>query len=345
MSSEEKNAPPSQRKLSKARDKGQVPASADLVGAIVSIIGILYVLGAWPGYLDVVLGSLRNAADVMRDPTEDKLIEGFSGLVGDLMRVMVPLFVIVSSAGLLANIVTKKGIVFSLHPITPDFTRVDPVTGMTRLFSKRNMIDLIAVLLRCTFWFLVAIFLIWFALPSLIMSPVCALPCIGEVTYSLIRDLMIVAIAMLLVFGFIDYLIQQKIFMDEQKMTKTEVKQERKEQQGSPEMTSHRKREHRRLLQGAGGQKAVRSASIIFVASDEAVALVFDPNTDPIPTIVAMGRGKHAETIMKVAERSKIAVEIDPEVTLELLKCKTGEIIPERLFRPVAYALVRHGCV
>jgi len=285
--------------------------------------------------------------DLMANPSEDNMTKGLFQMMKLLGQVLIPLLVIVSAVGLMANIITKKGIIFSLDPIMPDFSRIDPFAGFERLFAKRNMIDLAVVLVRCTFWFSVSVALIWFAMPEIVMSPVCELSCIGLLSYDLIKKLAVIAVAMLLIFGVFDFFLQHYLFMEQQKMSQSEVKQERKEQQGSPEIVSHRKREHRKMAMGAGGgRNAAKMATIIFAsATDEAVAIMFDAVNDPIPTVIAKGKGKASTQIMKTAAMMRIPVEVDPETTLELIKVKVGEIVPERLFRPVAFALVRHGCV
>lgn len=345
--SEEKNAPPSQRKLNKAREKGQVASSADLVSALILVVGFIVVYSSWSGYVQVVIATLRNVFDLMRSPSEDNMTKGLFQMMKLMAQVVVPLLIIVSATGFMANIITKKGMIFSLDPIIPDFSRVDPFAGFERLFAKRNMIDLAVVLVRCTFWFSVTVAIIWFALPQIMMSPICELPCIGILSYDLIGKLVVISLLMLLVFGAFDFFLQQYLFIDQQKMSHSEVKQERKEQQGSPEVVSHRKREHRKMAMGAGGGKnAARMATLIFAsATEEAVAILFDAVNDPIPIVIARGSGKNAAQIMKTANVMKIPVEIDQETTMQLMKVKVGEIVPERLFRPVAFALVRHGCV
>lgn len=345
--SEEKKAPPSQRKLSKAREKGQVPASADLVSAMILIVGIIVVYTSWTSYLQIVLATLRSVFDLMLNPADDNMSKGLSQMMSLIGQVIIPLLIIVSATGFMGNIITKKGIVFSLNPIIPDFTRIDPFSGFERILAKRNFIDLAVVLVRCTIWFSISGVLIWFVLPELAMSPVCALPCIGPISYDIIQKLVLIALLMLIVFGVADYFVQVYLFMDQQKMSHSEIKQERKEQQGSPEIVSHRKKEHRRMAMGAGGGKnATKMATLVFAsASDEAVALLFDAQNEPIPIVIAKGKGKSSATIMKTASVMKIPVEVDGETTAQLLKIKVGDIVPEKLFRPVAYALVRHGCV
>jgi type III secretion protein U len=345
--SEEKNAPPSQRKLNKAREQGQVASSADFVSAMILLVGFIVVYSSWTGYVHVVLATLRNVFDLMANPSEDNMTKGLFQMMKLLGQVLVPLLIIVSATGFMAHIITKKGLIFSLDPVLPDISRIDPFAGFGRLFAKRNMIDLAVVLVRCIFWFSVSVAVIWFAMPEIVMSPVCELSCIGLLSYDLVKKLVVIALVMLIIFGALDFLLQQYLFIEQQKMSHSEVKQERKEQQGSPEIVSHRKREHRKMAMGAGGgRNAAKMATIIFAsATDEAVAIMFDAVNDPIPTVIAKGKNKAATQIMKTASVMRIPVEVDPETTLQLIKVKVGDIVPERLFRPVAFALVRHGCV
>lgn len=339
--SEEKNLPPSQRKLRKLREKGQVASSSDFVTALIFAFGIVVVLAMWPRYVEVFTGSMRLALDGTR-----RTGQGLSSLLlADIARmifdVLLPLLIVVAAAGFIGHVAFKKGLIVSFDPIKPDMKRLNPTEGFKRIFAFRNGVDFGLVLLRSLVWFITAGVVIWWALPVILMSPTCELPCVATTGLDLIRTLMIIATILLIVIGLIDLPLQTFMFLREQKMSKTEFKREMKEEQGSPEFVGHRKEQHKSFAAG-GGITGVRGMTLVFSSSDHVVAIRFDQNSEPVPIIVAKGTGTHGDSILDTAQAMGVPVEVEPMVARELSLVGIGGMVPERLFSPVAMALVRH---
>jgi type III secretion protein U len=229
----------------------------------------------------------------------------------------------------------------AFEPLKPDMKRLNPMEGFKRIFSFRNGVDFGLVLVRSCIWFIAAGVVMWWALPAILMSPTCELPCVATTGLDLIRTLMIIAIIMLIVVGLIDLPLQTFMFLREQKMSKTEFKREMKEEQGAPEFVGHRKEQHKSFAAG-GGVTGVRGMTLVFASSDHVVAIRFDQNSEPVPIIVAKGTGTHGDSILDTAQAMQVPVEADPMVARELSLVGIGGMVPERLFGPVAMALVRH---
>lgn len=338
---EEKNLPPSQRKLKKAREKGQVASSQDFVSGLIFTFGIIVVLAMWPRYLEVFTGSLRLALDNLNRPFAQSGPQVFSDLFTLIFQALMPLLVVVAAVGFVGHVAHKKGLIFSFDPVKPDFNKLNPVEGFTKIFSFRNAVDFGVVLLRSLIWLVVSGLVIWLALPQIVMSPGCGLPCVTTAGFDLIKTLVIIAIILIIVIGILDLPLQTFMFLRDQKMSRSELKREMKEQEGSPEFAGHRKEQHR-LIASGGGATGMRVASLIFVSSGEAVAIRYDANAQPVPIIVAKGKGVNADPILKAAELLDIPVVVDPYLAGELVNVGIGGMVPERLFTPVALALVKH---
>jgi type III secretion protein U len=338
---EEKNLPASQRKLRKAREKGQTASSTDFVNSLALAAGIIVLMISWPRYLDVFTGSMRLALDNAVRPSQGDGIKAVLSVFVLIGEVVTPLLVAVAATGFLGHIIHKKGLILSLDPIKPDFNKLNPAQGFTRIFSVKNGAEFLIALARCLFWFVVSGLIVWYAMPQVIMSSSCDLPCVSTVAVDLIKRLVIVAIIMVIVLGLLDLPFQIFMFMREQKMSRTEMKHEMKEQEGSPEFAGHRRDQHRQMA--SGGRMGVKGAAIVIVSSGEAIAIAYDAETQPVPIIVAKGKGVHADPILKAAELMGTPIEIDPRLAAELSKIGVGNMVPEREFNPVAMALVRHG--
>jgi type III secretion protein U len=168
------------------------------------------------------------------------------------------------------------------------------------------------------------------------------LPCVSATGLDLIRTLIIIAIILLIVIGLIDLPIQTMLFLREQRMSKTEYKREMKEEEGAPEFVSHRKEQHRTFAAGGGGT-GIRGMTLIFTSSEHVVGIRYDSKTDPVPIIVVKGAGANGDSILQSAQIMGVPVEPDPFVANELSRVGIGGMVPERLFNPVAMALVRHA--
>lgn len=339
---EEKNLPPSQRKLRKLREKGQVASSSDFVSALIFAFGLVVIVAMWPQYVQVFTSGMRLALDGTRQPGTGVPTIVLMDLARLTIDVLLPLLIAVGSAGVLGHMAFKKGLIVSFEPLKPDMKRVNPAEGFKRIFSFRNGVDFGLVLLRSMIWFIAAGVIAWFALPEILMAPVCELPCVATTGLEFIRKLLVLAIILLIVIGLIDLPLQTFMFMREQRMSKTEFKREMKEEQGAPEFVSHRKEQHRSFAAG-GGVTGIKGMTLVFASSDHVVAIRFDQNSEPVPIIVAKGQGTHGDHILDTAQAMQVPVEPNPMVAQELSKVGIGGMVPERLFGPVAMALVRHG--
>lgn len=339
--SQEKSLQPSQRKLRKAREKGQVASSADFVKAVSLAAGSLVVLVSWPGYTELFTGSFRLVLDAALRPASGGTLKSLMSILGLVGQALMPLLVIVVCVGFVAHIVHKRGLVFSIHPILPDFSRINPGEGFKTIFSIKNSAEFGIALLRCLAWFAVAGLITWYAAPQLVVASICELPCVSATAIGLIQKLVIVALLFLIVSGLLDLPFQSFMFLQQQKMSRTEMKHERKESEGSPEFSGHRRDLHRQMAAG-GGAVGMKAASIVIVSSGEAVAIRYDAQAQPVPIVVAKGKGIHADALIAVAEKAGTPVETDPRLAIVLSRIAIGANVPESEFNALALALFRH---
>jgi type III secretion protein U len=336
---EQKDLPASQRKLRKAREQGEVANSADFVTALGFTAGLIYLLMSWPKVVTAFSSAFRVALDRSATGTQGSMVQTLVGVLSMTGDFIVPLMVIVASAALAGHIIHKKGFVFSMTPITPNFSRIDPTAGFQRIFSMRNGLEFLISVVRIAIWLTIAAALVWFALPDVLTISECGQACIGVVAWSLTKKILIVAVILLILFGVLDLPLQIFLFLRDQRMSRSEFKREFKEQEGSPEMAGARKEQHRQMASGSGS----RSATLVVMSSHEVVALQYDPVSQPIPIVLAKAAGRAADPILKAAELGQIPLEVDPRLARELFRVGIGGIVPEKEFNAVATALVRHG--
>ncbi len=352
--SEEKTLDPTDHKLQKAREKGQVASSADFVGGLSVAAGICYLIFAWPSItasatrmLDLAMFSIVNSGP-------ERGLAVFLTMVFELGYVVAPFIMVIVFVGVLANILEKQGIPFSLHPVTPDFAKINPGEGLKKLFARRNMTEFATSFVKICIWFAFTGLFLWLFIGPILSSPFCSIGCVMESALGLGLIIVAIAVIMLAATGLLDLPLQTMLFNHEQKMGHKEMKQEMKEILGSPEFKSHRRKEHRKLLNKSSkdgkasgeirdGKKGV---SAIIRGFDAAVGIYFHPVEADVPVVIARYSGASFAKKMTEAESRGIPVEYDQSLMNDLLKTvDVGRVIRERHFEKVAKVLIRSGAL
>lgn len=353
--SEEKTLDPSEHKLRKAREKGQVASSADFVSGMSVTVGICYLLFAWPS----ITASLTRLFDLsifsIQRSDPERGLAVFLTLVFEIGYVISPFILAIIITGILANILEKQGIPFSTHPIKPDFSKINPGSGLKKLFSKRNATEFAVSFVKLVVWFSLSGLFVWLLLQTILASLYCSIGCVVDSATSLGLFIVVTAVTMLAFLGLMDLPLQRALFNHEQKMGHKEMKQELKDILGSPEFKGHRKREHQKLV--SGGESAAGSASgkiadgqagmsAIIRGFDVAIAIFFHKEHADVPVVVARYKGTQLASKMDEAEKMGIYIGYDHELASDIFKSvDNGSIVRERHFEKVARILVQSGAI
>jgi flagellar biosynthetic protein FlhB len=339
---QERTEEPTPRRLQKAQDDGQVARSPELLTSVV-LLGSLVSIGAFgvPRIGRLAAEQLYAAGAGLRLAPLD--VDGASILVRQsataTLLVLVPVLLAIAVPALAMGTLQARG-VLSAKPITPDLSRLSPLKGFGRLLGG----DAVATLLKATAKVVILGVVTWLALDA-IWPTLAALPgaSAGAVTEAarvvIIRVVGITGLAFLVLAG-ADYAWQLRQHRAKLRMTRQEIVQEHREDQGDPMLRSRRRSialdlSRRRMLQD------VKSATVVVVnPTSIAVALRYDPASDGAPVIVAMGRRKLAERIRETARKAGIPVVQNIPVARALIAGgKVGKPIPAALYAAVAEVL------
>ncbi len=345
-SSEEKNLPPTEQKLRKVRKKGQVAGSADLVAAMMVIAGIIVTYFSAPSFFHLYNALTTYGISFIYTPSTTIEAELLLFAGKGIMVALAPLIVILIIVIVLANILHKKGIIFSIHPIKPDFNRINPAKGIKRLFSVRNASEFGVSMFRIIIWFAVAIFIIWIGLPDLIASPICGAGCLVASIISIAQWLFIFATILLIAAALIDLPMQVALFRREQRMGVSELKRERKDSYGSPEVKKRRREIALEALSQAGDKVIADSPGILLYGEGKLVEIRYLRGKTPLPIVYEKAEGEAAKRILEQAKIKARPIEIMGEVVVDIhTSVRRGAPILHRHFGHVAAALVKHGLV
>ena len=333
--SEEKNLPPSIKKLRDARKKGQLPKSKEMVSAAVSVVALLYVIGRGGSFVAIAGKSLDAAGDLAGDTWQDALPVLLPQLMAAAEGFVLPLLALLVMTALLTAIISNGGVSFASDPVTPKMERIDPVAGLGRLFSLRNLMEAIKIVTKLALVAVTAALLLRGSIQALVELPSCGVECMPSVTYALFRPLILFACLLFLVIGGLDLWLQRFLFRRDMRMTQSELKRDRLDTNGNPMIRQLHRREQQASMQKRI-RTGMRNATFVIRSGDTALALRYAPPDTQVPVLVAKATNEGVAIMLEEARRFSLPELFDSE-TVEQLKARiqVGKLIPKDLFPSV----------
>ena len=343
--SEEKTLPPSEQKLRKAREKGQVANSADFVTALMMMTGVIIIYYSSHSFTELYNALFLRGISIMNGASHADLAAQLLILIKGMLTSLAPLGLVLIIVAMIANILFKKGIPFSMDPIKPDFSKISPGKGLKNMLKMKNMIEFGIALFRVFVWVVASIFIIYLWYSDLINAPICGAGCLASVTTSIAQSLFITASILLIASGMADMPVQVALFKKDQKMSRSEQKREHKENQGSPEIKSARRQLNQEAAQETS-HDLNDTQGLLITGDDCVVEIKYVQGKTAIPIVVNKADGAEARTILEQARANALPVEYLGDVANDIFK-KTGKNRPiyQTHFNEVAAALVKHEMI
>ena len=340
-SSQDRSLPATERKLQKARTDGQAARSRDLSHLAILGTGAACLLVFTPQMFDQLLRAMEqqlvfDATTVQATGSMLTRLQGMSvvGLVASAV------FSIVISAAALLSAIGAGGWVFSFKPITPQFNRLNPISGTANLFSKQQMANVLKMVLMTAILSAVA----WkymngsiekVAMLVLQPSPVA----IRHVANWLTAGMGLLLLVVFLV-AMVDVPLQAFFFKDRLKMSHQEVKQEHKESEGSPEVKGRMRQRQREIADRASITAVPKADFVVMNPTHYAVALKYDEQTMSAPQVISKGTDLIALKIRELAKSHDVPVLESPVLARALYAhAELDQAIPAQLYTAVAQVL------
>jgi len=336
----ERSEAPSAKRREDFRKKGQVAQSKEVQTAALFTITLLF----WLFYLPEFWGKITELVFAIWQATGDfevtpaSVITLTAFLLQQTGILLAPLFALVLLVAF-ASSLFQFGWLLTAKPLIPDFSKLDPIKGMGRFFSKKSLVELVKSLLKVT---LIA----WVAYTTILDNVEEALilvdTSIGATLGYLARiaGLILAKIcAVLILIAFLDLLFVRWEMEEKMKMTKQEVKEEYKESEGDP----HIKAQIRQIQQAMARKRMMaevpKADVVVTNPTDLAVVISYTAGEMDAPRVVAKGADHLALKIREIAREQGVPVIENPPVARLLHKLELGEHIPEELFKVVAEIL------
>lgn len=336
----DKTEKPSPERLRKAREKGQFLVSRGLMSAIQFIVAIVLLDGIVTGWRNTLV---RTAPQLLNHAISADMSEADLPILlrNIFLQNAVPLvlfFGALFGVTLAAHLgISKLG--FSIQRLNPSFERLSPIGKLKELPGQNLKSALEAVILLAALASSINSLLEENGAALLRMSLESTASAVGQMSLS-IHSLLWKAAYLFVVFGAVDLARQQRKYMSQLKMSKQEIKEEHKQQQGDPQTRSRIRRMRRDLLRKRMMQDVATATAVVVNPTHFAVAIRYDVETMASPLVVAKGKNWIALRIRQIAVENQIPVIENPPLARALYDAvEVGRSISPEFYKAIAEIL------
>lgn len=340
-SDQEKTESPSLQRLEKAREEGQVLQSRELGTFVVLMAGgaTLWWMASGLGQTmsQIVRSGLQFDPGVARDTSY--AMDQLSVQFFDAALALLPFLGVVVLATV-ASPLLLRGWLFSTKAFAPNFKRLNPMSGIKRMFSSQGLIELVKAMAKAGLLGGVAVWLIWTNLGSIVSlsleSPTNAIQHMGD----LIGKIFLLISGAMIFIVVIDLPYQIWSFYNKLKMTKEQLRQENKESEGDPHVKARIRAQQREMSRRRMMSEIPTADVVVTNPTHYAVALKYSEGKMGAPRVVAKGADAVAARIREMAAEHNIPMLEAPPLARALFRhTELGDEIPATLYAAVAEVL------
>lgn len=343
----EKTEEPTAKKLQDARKEGQVAKSKEVTSAF-ELLAFFIVLYVWVEYMGTFfVGDMYDVYSQI--PEYVKMYDGyiqdqtFSAIfVQSMLRIlltMAPFLLVGFMVAFLTNVLQVKWRP-TTKPLQPKFSKLNPINGFKRFFSVNSLVELVKSLLKLGLIGYVVYSYLRDNMPSLYLFYDISLNQGIMQIGTLVVNLGIRISLFYMIIAVLDYVYQKVKFKKDMKMTKQEVKDEYKNQEGDPQIKSKQRQRMQEASRRRMMQQLPQADVVITNPTHYAVAIKYDPELYDAPYVIAKGADYLAQKIRETAKENHIEiVENKPLARMLYANVDVGSVVPPELYQAVAEVL------
>lgn len=343
----EKTEEPTAKKKQDTRKDGKVPKSKELSSGV-ELIALFLILKFWVGHMGENFMKLFNEI-YEKMPAYTTYWNGrivkedyrvlFNNIYLELLKQMLPFFVVGIVIAIGINMLQFKFQV-STKPLKPKFSKLNPISGAKRLFSKDKIIELLKSIAKIVLIMAIVYSTIkddWVYLVQFYGMPLNqAIELIGNIVIDMGLKISLV----FMIVAFADLFYQRRKFNNDIKMTKQEVKDEYKNAEGDPQIKGKIRAKMREASQRRMMQDVPKADVVITNPTHYAVAIRYDAATGSAPVVLAKGADYVAQKIKEIARENNVEiVENKPLARMLYANVDIGQEVPPELYQAVAEVL------
>lgn len=343
----EKTEPATQKKLDDARKEGQVAKSKEIANGL-GLLALFLVLKFWVGNMGNSFLETFSAI-YNRIPSITKLLGGtaperemqilFNHSIQQLIIILLPIFLVGFVVALLSDLLQVKWKP-TAKPLKPKLSKLNPISGFKKIISPNSLVELIKSVAKIlligymAYSFLQDYYQYIFLLYDISLMQ--AIIFLGQI----VTDLGVRISAVYMILALADFAYQKFKFKEDMKMSKQEVKEEYKNQEGDPQIKGKIRQKMREISQRRMMQALPQADVVITNPTHYAVAIQYDASRFTAPIVLAKGQDFLARRIKEIARENHIEiVENKPLARMLYANVEVGEAIPPELYQAVAEVL------
>ena len=343
----EKTEQPTAKKLDDARKEGQVAKSQEIATAftLLALFVIIRVIYPFMGtnfqtLFERVYNNIPNVARTYDGMLPVAYIRSIlTNAILTMLLISAPFFIVAFIIAFLSDLV-QVGFKPTGKPLQPKLSKLNPISGMKKIFSARKLFDLGKSILKLVVMGAVIFSFFTGRTESLFLLYDMPLKQAIGLMGNLIIDLGLRIAAAYMVIAFIDLIYQRRKFNKDMMMTKKEVKDEYKNSEGDPQVKGAQKRRMMEASRRRMMQQLPQADVVITNPTHYAVAIKYDADESDAPVVVAKGADYLAQKIKEIARDNKVEiVENKPLARMLYANVEVGEMVPPELYKAVAEVL------
>lgn len=343
----EKTEQPTQKKLDDARKEGQVAKSQEIATAfsLLALFVIIRVIYPFLGtnfqtLFERVYNNIPNVARTYDGMLPIAYIRSIlSNAILTMFLMSAPFFIVAFIIAFVSDLV-QVGFKPTAKPLQPKLSKLNPISGMKKIFSARKLFDFLKSILKLAVMAVVIYSFFTGRTESLFLLYDMPLKQAIGLMGNLIIDLGFRIAAAYMIIAFIDLIYQRRKFNKDMMMTKKEVKDEYKNSEGDPQVKGAQKRRMMEASRRRMMQQLPQADVVITNPTHYAVAIKYDADEADAPVVVAKGADYLAQKIKEIAKDNKVEiVENKPLARMLYANVEVGEMVPPELYKAVAEVL------
>ncbi|HEX3601578.1 MAG TPA: flagellar biosynthesis protein FlhB [Lacipirellulaceae bacterium] len=324
-----------------AREKGQVVFSQDLASAAMLMLGAMLLMmlgGALMQYcVQLLRHNLGDVADLRA--AQENFVSEWVHIGYTLAAVLLPILGMMMLGGVLSSVL-QVGLLWTPDRIMPDISRINPASGLKRIFSVSGTARLGFGLVKVLLVSVVAFAVLWMRWGEVMRSTGLDTPQFAKFLVSITLSTVLWIGLLLVLLAILDYGLQRWKFEQDLRMTHQEVREEMRNVQGDPQIVARRRAIQRQMVLNRISASVPKADVIVTNPTELSIAIQYDPKEMAAPIVVAKGAGVLAQRIRRLALENNIpVVERKPLAQLLYKEVDIGRAVPTESYAAVAEVL------
>lgn len=335
---------PTEHKIKKAREEGKVAKTPELPAALVMLFSLILIAVLAPYLLSTSISMFTTFLNQLSTQTILSGRQIFVLFLQYFLKMVLP-FMLISFIAAIAGNVIQVGFLFTTKPITPDLQRIVPNFGRffkKAFFSAEALFNLGKTFLKIIIIGLIAFFNVSGEISRILsLSKKTIIESMSFVSFLIFRILLEASIVFIVI-SIVDYIFQRRQHMESLKMSKEEIKEERKMYEGDPLVRNRLRQRMRELLSQNMIRKVPEADVVITNPTHYAIAIEYERERMQAPTVIAKGADELALRMRRIAHDADVpVVEHKPLARALYADVDVGDVIPEQYYSVVATILAR----